>query len=176
MYKRLLLALALFSAAPLAHAQDKAPKPSLKALDEKNGFRTRHFGDDISQFADAVVKEDDGDHKFYSLTSENLKLGDADLKEIVYGFYKGKLATVTIKTPGITESKAVLEALKAQYGTPFQSNRYMQKFSWLGKNVFLLYEENSATGAAEVYMSSKAISAQEKEDEKAAGKKAASDL
>lgn len=174
--KNYLFAAALLLAVPTAHAQDKTPKPSLKALDEKNGFRNYHFGDDISQFQDLKVVEDDGDSKFYSSTNENLKVGGADLKDITYGFYKGKLANVFIKTPGLTDSRALLDALKAQYGRPFQPNQFMQRYSWLGKNVYLNYDENSIDGTAKVYMTSEAIRKQQQADEKDAAKKASKDL
>lgn len=176
MNKRLLLSLVLLSAAPAAYAQEKELKPSLKALDEKNGFRTHHFGDDISQFTDLTVAEDDGDVKYYTSTDESLKIGGATIQRIAYGFYKGKFYEVSIKTEDYTNSRALFEALKAQYGRPYKSNPYIEDYNWFGKAVSLSYDENSINGSAKVLMYSKAISNQEEADKKVAAKKAGSDL
>lgn len=176
MNKRLLLAFALLSAAPAAYAQDKAPRPSLKALDEKNGFRTHHFGDDVSQFSDLTIAEDDGDVKYYTSTDENLKIGGATIQRIAYGFYKGKFYELSIKTEDYTNSRALFEALKAQYGMPYRANQYIEDYNWFGKLVSLGYDENSINGSAKVIMYSKPISKQEDADKKAVAKKAGSDL
>jgi len=172
----LLVATVLLAASGNIYAQEKEPKPSLKALDEKNGFRTHHFGDDISQFTDLTIAEDDGDAKYYTSTDENLKIGGATIQRIAYGFYKGKFYEVSIKTEDYTNSRALFEALKAQYGRPYQSNQYIEDYSWWGKVVSLNYDENSVTSSAKVLMYSKPISKQEELDKKAVAKKAGSDL
>jgi len=165
--------------ANLQHGIDstKAARESAKsALDDKNGFRTYHFGDDISKYSSFVKREQDGDTKYYTQPNENLKIGDATLKSISYGFYKGKLYNIFIQTSGVLDSRKVLDALTAQYGAGYQSNKYIERYYWFGNVVILSYDENSITKAANIIFSSKAISEQKEEDKKLAAKKAASDL
>ncbi|WP_151087351.1 hypothetical protein [Hymenobacter baengnokdamensis] len=166
----------LLSATSAAHAQGNTSKPSIKVLDEKNGFRTLHFGDDISQMPTAKLVEARGDSKYYERTDENLKIGEADLKSINYGFYKDKLYFIIIKTESLSNSRALKAALEAQYGRGYRSNQYIEEYFWLGKVMTMSYSENSLDGSAKVTMSSEAITAQKAKDKEASAKKAGSDL
>lgn len=149
---------------------------NLKKLDEKNGFRDAVFETDFAQFKNMVLKEDAGDTKYYSRTSDEMKIGGAELAELYYAFYKGKLATVVIKTQGTVNSVALLETLQGQYGAGYQSNRYLPDYNWFGKKVSMSYKRNSATGDATVYLRSEPMAEARKADQAAAAKKGANDL
>jgi hypothetical protein len=150
---------------------------SLKALDEKNGFRTLHFGDGIAALPNAKLTETGKNGvKYYQRTDENLHIGTANLKKITYGFYKGKFFFVLIQTPGLTDSRALRAALESQYGKGYQSNEYIEEYYWFGEAVTMSYDENSINGSAKIIITSISISKEEEEDGKAAAKKAASDL
>ncbi|TGE22792.1 hypothetical protein [Hymenobacter metallicola] len=158
----------------LADAKKKDAK--LAALDDKNGFRTYHFGDDVSTIPGLKEVEKSGDTKYYTKTDENLKIGDADLHSITYGFYKGKLHYVVVRIKGIVDSRKVLAALETQYGSGYKSNRYLENYYWFGNKVNGTYDENSVTHDTTVSFSSVEIAKQKEEDAKAAAKKAGSDL
>lgn len=157
-------------------ADSKKKDEKLTALDAKNGFRTYHFGDDVSTIPNLKEIEKDGDTKFYNKTDENLKIGDANLKDIVYGFYKGKLYIVMINTKGLVDSRKVYDALASQYGGGYQSNKYLEKYYWFGDKVTGSYDENTLTHDALISFSSTEISKQKAADKKQAAQKAGADL
>lgn len=149
---------------------------NLKKLDEKYGFRDAVFETDFTSYQDMALLEDGGDNKYYKRTSDALKIGEAELTEISYGFYKGKLASILLKTNSLTDSRALLETLAAQYGKGWQANRYIQKYSWFAKKTTMSYDQNSATGAATVFIFSNPMTDLKKKEQAAAAKKATSDL
>jgi hypothetical protein len=149
---------------------------NLKKLDEKNGFRDAVLGSDTTSFNDLVVVEKEGNSVYYKRTGENLTVGDFTLDAVTYGFYKGKLSTIIISTKGYTNSRGLLQIFNTQYGRGYQSNRYIEKYSWSGKNVIMSYNENSATNDANIFMWSKQLSDQEALDKKNAASKAAGDI
>jgi hypothetical protein len=129
-------------------------------LDTKNSFRGAVFGDSISSYHTMRLVEDDGNNKYYERTDEDLSLGSAQVKRIVYGFYKGQLFSVNVKTIGLVNSRAVLKILQSLYGDGEQSNPYIEDYDWLGNKVDLNYKENSITGDASIWYNSVPIQKQ----------------
>ena len=64
-------------------------------------LETSKFEMSFSSFKNLVEVEKD----LYRRTDENLKLGDYDLHEVDYQFYKWQLSTVIIETKGYTNSR-----------------------------------------------------------------------
>lgn len=147
-----------------------------KILDEKNGFRELKFGVSIDSVSNLNLVEDAGLDKYYEKTNDKLTIGDFVVKSIHYGFYKGRLDLVIIKTVGYTNSKGVLAVFENQYGSGYKSNQYIEKYYWFGKTVTLTYDENSINNNATIFMSSKMFAELRKADEQAATNKAKNDL
>jgi len=150
---------------------------NFKELDQKNGFRDLLFGADTSALAPRERQPTKNpDVRIYSRPTDELKVGGAELADIYYFFYKGKLSDVIIHTKGIGNSRALLEALEAAFGRGIQRNRYLKDYSWPGKVVSMNYDENSLSNDATVFISSRAINRQQQDDEAAAAKAAKKDL
>jgi hypothetical protein len=148
---------------------------NFKALDQKNGFRDLIFGADTTALATRVRQPAKNPNvRIYSRPTDELKIGGAELVDIYY--YKNHLSDVLIHTKGISNSRALLEALESTFGSAVQPNRYLKDYSWRGKVVFMNYDENSITNDASVFITSQAISKQKREDDAAAAKAAKSDL
>lgn len=160
----------------LGRPQNKAEKQALQALDAKNGFRDYRFDDTIDKFKNLKKQIDYGDDKSYVSTDENLKIGDAQLSDISYSFYKDKLYSVLIQTKGSINSGKVKAAFQAQYGPGFQRNRFAETYFWFGNKVTLYYDENAITHDAAIIISDNGISARIEADKKQAAIKAKSDL
>lgn len=151
---------------------------NVKALDAKNGFRDFKFGDDISTFKDLVLVEEsnDGITKFFHISGDKLAIGSSELEVLVYGFYKDKLFSVSIRTKGLTNSRGVLMALQELYGKGVKENRFMEKYMWFGSKVYAVYDENSITNDASIMFISRPIVNQKNQDEKQSAKRASDDL
>jgi hypothetical protein len=146
------------------------PSPgSLAYLDFKNGFRDLTFG--APPTSDMVLKETDGDTKYYTRPQDDLILGGAQLQRIIYGFYKDRFDWLLLETKGLGNSRAMLDVVRQTYGPGYQGNRYIQKFAWFGSRVSGIYSENSATADAQMSLSSKSISAEKAADQKAKARK-----
>ena len=147
-----------------------------KALDDKNGFRNFIFGTDIASYKSMSQFDvsNDGLTKYYFKTDDKLTIGINKLEGIAYGFYKGKLSTIVIKTKGSENSHGVFASLREMYGSSWAPDEYTDQHHWLGKVVRMTYEE-TLNGDATVIMMSESIIKQIKKDEAAANKKSKSD-
>ena len=146
---------------------------NLKALDDKYGFREAKFEMSIDSIKNlAPTKESN----CYKSTTENLKLGDYDLTEIVYIFYKGQLSSIMIKTNGYINSRGVLNVLQSAYGKGYKSNEYIEEYYWSGKKTIMVYDENSINHNATILLWSKSMNQIEKADKENANSKAANQL
>ncbi|MGI4863057.1 MAG: hypothetical protein ACRYFZ_03985 [Janthinobacterium lividum] len=204
MYKRLLLALPLLSAALAAHAQQpkrlsdrayidslltaykainqgllsrykqeaKAEAATKRKLDKNNGFRDFHLGKALTSYPALKPVEDDKNITYYTKPGDAMQLGEAVLSELVYGFYKGKLYSIHLKTKGRTASRKAKEALVAQYGPGFPTSEYSENCMWLGKVVCLYYKEDSLTHDANIRFSSMPMMNEKYDHEHGAAQKA----
>ena len=145
---------------------------NLKSLDDKYGFRGAKFETPFDSLKNLVEIE----KGFYTSTSEDLKLGEYDLSQIVYSFYKGQLYIIGITTKGYTNSNGILSILQQAYGKGYQSNEYIEKYIWFGKKVIMSYEQNSATRDATVFIMCRKLSDLKEADEKKANEEAAKQL
>jgi hypothetical protein len=151
------------------------PSPgSLAYLDARNGFRDLTFGDPPQQGMRVV--EDHGDTKYYTRPSDDLTIGGAKIKEISYGFYKGRLYSVLIETEGLLNSRALLEVLQQAYGTGSRPNRFMDEYMWDGSRVLLYYDQKPVTNEAITMFQSIPLKNEKTGDEKAKAWKGASGL
>jgi hypothetical protein len=149
---------------------------TLEALSEKYGFRDAHFESPLSAFKDLVLVSPGNPSKGYYRRNDSKKIGGAHVSNIYYSFYKGKLAAVLISTKGIENSRALLDALKAQYGPGEQANERIEDYEWLANRVKMTYKQNVITDDATVVLMSTHMLYQQKADKEAAAKSAARDL
>jgi predicted DNA-binding ArsR family transcriptional regulator len=110
---------------------------------EPDGFRGIAWGDDqimnAEQFNDAGSNER---HTLYRRKEENMKIGGAELADILYGYRDGKLEIVLIKTqPG--NNSEMIAAFKEQFGSGKKPNRFMDKYLWDGSKTKMMLECNS---------------------------------
>jgi hypothetical protein len=142
------------------------PPGTLAYLDWRYGFRDLKFEQPVETCNGLVLVEDDGDLKFYHRKDERLELGDAKLKLIEYGFYKGKFATVVITAASETDAAGLLQALESDYGAPTKSPRNNHKLYWFGRKVLIDYMP-SPTGPPSVGLWSKPLQALQLSDKQA---------
>jgi len=170
--KTLLTILVLSLVAFTSYAQ----KPSMKALDEKNGFRDAHFGADTTAYSDLVFSTIAKPLRMYKRSNDSKKIGNAEADNIIYGFYKGKLGVILIATQGKANTNALYEALSAQYGNGMLPSTPGGKITWWTRKVYMTLKQNSINGDGLLTISSRPIEEQMVTEDKEAAKKAASDL
>ncbi|MEI6050819.1 MAG: hypothetical protein WCS03_18160 [Bacteroidota bacterium] len=148
---------------------------NLKALDEKYGFREAKFEMPFDSFKNLVKNEKDF-KDFYKSTNEDLNLGEYVLDRVYYGFYKGQLATIIIKTKGYTNSRGVLSIFQQAYGKGYKINQ-IEEYIWSGKKVYMSYDQDSIiTDDATIFIFSVKLTDLEEADKKRADSEAAKKL
>lgn len=166
----------LLLAAPLSllvfNAQ--AQKPSLRALEEKNGFRDLHFGDDTASVAGLVREHGAGAERWYTRPVDSKTIGGATAQNISYMFYKGKLATVAVEAHGSINGTALKDALEAQYSWGLPENQYSKRYFWKTKSVAMSLD--NTTDKVKLFIFGRPQLAERERDEKATAQKAKSDL
>lgn len=144
---------------------------------EPDGFRNITWGTDFSTVAaDMTLDEDGGSTKFYARKGDSMQIGGAELASLVYGFTDNKFHHVFIKTKGISNRIAIVDAFNAQFGTPVKPNRFIDRYYWSGPVAKVIVSCNSISEECNVILSSVALDRQEEEKKKAAAAGAAKDF
>lgn len=143
-------------------------------IDEKFGFRDIKLETPFSKFSNKqlVKVEEEPLKKYYTSKIENLKLGDYALKEVTYIFFHDTLATILIQTKGLINSGGLLKILSESYGQGFQSNKYIERYLWMGEKATIYYDQNSVTKDAIVTISSNEFDIKIQDEESERNKKA----
>lgn len=97
----------------------------------RDGFRDVKWGDPLEKHPELYAVSIEGNFVNFSKKDDPLNIGEAKLKTITYLFYNSKANGVFItfeEERNFTELKA---ALIERYGTPLQSNSYIEQYSWL---------------------------------------------
>jgi hypothetical protein len=126
---------------------------------EPTGFRGKDWGTNISEFTDMVFLKDYGnfpdnygDQKFYIKNNDNMKIGEADLDRVIYGFYKNRFYYVSIEFKGLRNFSSIKETLFQTYGVVdqpiFEKTLWDTLYGWNGDKVeiMLVYTTSSQDG------------------------------
>ncbi|MBW2038241.1 MAG: hypothetical protein JRI46_01370 [Deltaproteobacteria bacterium] len=137
---------------------------------EPKGFRGIKWGANISTLSGMEYLETEytkeGQVKWYLRQGDGLKIGDAEVESIEYGFWEGKLLAVTITTKGLHNFMKVKNAVFAKFGVGHKTKPPKEIYAWLGfeSNIILKYDKNTKTG--KLYMISKSMRIQMKKPKK----------
>lgn len=120
--------------------------------------------------------EDGGNSKFYKKKGDKMKIGNADLDTLAYGFYKGRFYYVIIRFNEIINASAIKETLFQQYGEGYRGNKFVENYLWTGTDVNIMFDYNEISKKGKVFYFYKPIQQQENSDNANDSKKGASDL
>lgn len=136
---------------------------------EPSGFRGISWGTDISSHAEkmslAFTDKENGGIDYYVREGDQLKVGEASVTGIYYGFLGGKLCKVKIETRGSKNFSALKEEFIDKYGegVRIRGSLCKEKYYWFGGEITsLLFEEDHCKIKGVLYMSSKEILAKQK--------------
>lgn len=149
---------------------------SFSYQNEPNGFLGIKWGSNIKNLRGMTLVEDHKDAKYYIRKVDKLKIGDAGLKSIAYGFHKDRFYFVYIRFNSIINFSSIKETLFEQYGAGVQNNKSKEEYVWLGGDVdiSLRYDEISQRG--KIYYFFKPISQEEDRDKKENSKEGTGNL
>lgn len=124
------------------------PQPGW-TVEAPNGFRDITWGTPLSKLTGMVVADNSGQVKYYRRTGDPLNLGEAELKRISYGFYKGKFYSVLIEFEGEANFEKAKTHLLTTYGETARIGSGGTSYMWGtadGASVNLKYSEITQQG------------------------------
>ena len=125
--------------------------PAFAFQNEPDGFRGIKWGTNISELNDMLVAESGKDTVYYIRKNDTLKIGNADIDQISYGFYKNRLFVVLVEYNGYLNFTKLKAILIDQYGKPEQPNRLMEKYFWSGGTVDIFFDYNEMSKNGNFY-------------------------
>ena len=143
---------------------------------EPDGFRGIKWGTDISTLkAMNHVRTDPsyGSVEFYTRKWDELRIGDAQLYNIEYAFWKGKFASVWIYSIGYANWLDLRDATVARFGEGYQPHRYLEQYLWYGSSTMILLQYNQIRREGTLCMFSQAIAKEQEEYDKQKAKEGA---
>ena len=131
--------------------------PGLAFQNEPHGFRGIKWGTNISELTDMLVVESGKDTLYYARKTDNMKIGDADIGQISYGFYKNRFFVALVEYKGYVNFTKLKAILFDQYGKPEQPNQLMENYFWVGGTVDIYFDYNDMLKSGNVYFSFRPI-------------------
>ena len=125
--------------------------PGFTFQNEPDGFRGIKWGTNISELNDMQLMESVKDSEYYIRKSDTRKIGDADINEVSYGFYKNRLYVVLVEYNGFLNFMKLKADLFDQYGKPEQPNQLMEKYFWTGVKVDIYFEYDEISKKGCIY-------------------------
>ena len=115
---------------------------------EPTDFRGIKWGSNIRDLAKMKLLAEEGDLKFLERENDGMRIDDADVEKIIYGFYKDRFYNVMIYYNSPSNFAKLREALSREFGKPFQPVESEKKLFWNGEQVNLLlnFDDASNTG------------------------------
>ena len=140
---------------------------ALAFRNEPEGFRSIMWADDITQNKDEMTLSQSSEQSsYYKRNGDSLEIGGAELSSIDYIYKNDKLSSIMIKTEGINNKSAIIEAFKTQFGKPYQGNRYIDEYIWRGSKTAIILSCKVISYKCSVLMNSIQIMNEEKENSK----------
>jgi hypothetical protein len=118
---------------------------------EPEGFNGIKWETDVSALGGMKPHRKDpsyGGIDFYLKDKDTFKLGNAKLRTIEYGFWRGRFYTGVVMAEGLANFNALKEGVFGKYGVGAKPFRNKDEFLWIGKNAVmgLRYDEITKCG------------------------------
>lgn len=104
------------------------------AAEALNNFQGITWGTPLTELTGLVVTDASGPVKYYRRTGDLLKLGEAKLEQLSYGFYDGKFYSVLIGFKGRTNFERAKTHLLTNYGEAAKISSGGMNYKWEGSN------------------------------------------
>jgi hypothetical protein len=144
---------------------------------EPETFRGIKWGTDAKDLPEfQKFNEEPSGMSLYYRKNDKLKIGEADIESIVYGFYKGKFLTVFIHYGGYSNFDILRSTLFQLYGDGSQENQLIEHYKWRGNALTIDFEYNKITKKGMIHYMYLPISDQQRKDSNEKAKQGAKDL
>lgn len=142
------------------------------------GFRGLDWGTPLPSSGMKFEEKDTsyGGVDFYSRDGDSLKIGAADIVYIYYGYWNNKFCGVRILCKGTVNQLAILESFTEKFGKPYQPNKFIKEYAWIGKYTSIMFTYNVINEETAIILGSSDILKEQKEWMKKQAKKGKDDF
>jgi len=149
--------------------------PMLTFPNEPDGFRGIKWGTNIARLSGMELIRSEGAEKYYIRPEDKLKVGEAVVERITYGFYRDEFFNVTIHFKGLMNYLDLKQTLFGVYG---EGEQFPGKdiFTWRGKQVFITIEFKGMLNEGEAISTYKPILEKMRKETGGKSSKGAGDL
>lgn len=133
-----LVFLASVLAAQAVGVHPKGPQPQ--------GFTPFGWGQPIPSGRDMEVVESDGRTLFLRLPNRQIRLGEADIMDALYGFRDNKFYAAVLTFRGFTQYRRLRFALETIHGSADDEDDYAKRYIWRWEDVQVRLTWNMGTG------------------------------
>lgn len=142
MTRRLALIVLVLSASILvAHAAGVHPKGS-----RPQGFNPFGWGQPMPAGRDVEVVESDGRTLFLRLRNWQVRIGEADIMDALYGFRDNKFYAAVLTFRGFTQYRRLRFALETMHGSADVQDDHAKRYVWRWEDVQVRLTWNMTTG------------------------------
>jgi len=151
------------------------PCSSFGFQNEPESFRGIKWGTNINELSDMVCVQKNG-LKYYKKKNDKMKIGDAEIEDIVYSFYKKRFSGVIITFRDLSNFDSLQSTLFQVYGKGQRPNQFMEEYAWLGTNIWIFFKYNEISKKGSINYYYYPLWNEYKKEQKEAAKKGADDL
>lgn len=119
--------------------------PAFAFQNEPDEFRGIKWGTNIRELPNMDLSKDAGESKYYHRRYEKMRIADAELEQIDYGFYKGRFLSVTIYFKGDLNFDKLKTILDTRYGDADLSDFNLKEYIWVGRSVNISFGYKQTT-------------------------------
>lgn len=143
--------------------------------EDPEGFRGIKWGANKSEVDGLSCSEITKDDHLYTRKEEK-KIGDIEVNDINYIFYKNQFCGAMIDFKGYSDFAFLKDALSEKYGRGKRPNQFLEQYIWKFENVLIFMDYSKITHAGKIVYGYLHITEQRSLDTKEKGRKAKDDL
>jgi hypothetical protein len=117
---------------------------------EPTDFRGVVWGADPDEIAGMTKVHTQDSLDYYTKAHEDMTIGDARIKSVVYVFYENKFCGAVIDFKSPLNFQIIKETLFDQHGEGSQPSKYREQYGWSGKDITLTLEYDDITQKGQV--------------------------
>ncbi len=138
-------------------------------------FRGIPWGADKREVPDLVAGPKRAEAEAFT-RSEQKRVGDIEVDNIYYIFYKGKFGAAMIIFQGSSNFSGLKDALSQKYGPGRKADQLQEEYNWTLEDLTIHFEYSAAKNKGSINYFFKPLVQQREEDRAKARKKALDDL
>ncbi len=134
---------------------------------EPEGFRDLEWGVEAKKIKRLKLSNKNHHEKTYIREKDSMTIGGSKANQIIYDFYKDKLAHVFIQLQGSSNCERFKDALYERYDSPGKEDSIRGSVLWTGNMTVMMFSENEISQKCSLLMSSKEMMDKKEQDKSA---------